>query len=603
MRRHTTFGRALVALSLAALASALVAPPARAGGPLLTKSNGEPVRWARGPVSGGPLNSQTIDAQGRVLYRVDSGTLGSMSNEQAVALVDRIFSLYNGIPTSTIRFVNAGPILDPRTAAPIDINGNNAGLVLGNNPTFQNPIVFDTDGDITGGGGVLGFFSFLQFGSDDSLEEGTVVLNGATIAAAGGPIPFGGVFTHEFGHFAGPLDHEQSNGNIATHGTGSVLPAGFSEAKAYDVYAPFTETLFPFLFDAPFGSQLASGGFGSSGYFVATLDMDTRNALSNLYPAPGYRATDAGSPNGAISGKVVIRTTDGDIPLTGVNVVARRISESSYPVSASTSAFPNNQVQLDGTGVPLIPPARAETDPLATVESVVTGLADPPGEYTLDGLPPGNYLVEIQQINPFALGGSGIGPLGQQIPLPVVEAYNGASESGSSSDDPSAFVPVTVTAGSVTPNIDVVLNGFPTTALSRADEHEPNEKAKKAQRLSLPLLVEGHTSTNDKFRTTIDFGGGSVGTIQDFYQFETDRDITIFVSLDGATNSGDLDLYLLTGKIGKRIPINDDRVLAGSFSPTTHEFLAVHIPPGKYFLGVSAFDGDLDYALRVLVTS
>ncbi|HQR40596.1 MAG TPA: hypothetical protein PLF26_19600, partial [Blastocatellia bacterium] len=89
-----------------------LAPVARAGGPLLVQ-NGVPVRWAHGPVTGpAPLNSQTVDSQGRVLYHVDSGPLGPLSNAQAVELVDRIFGLYNGISTASQKFVNAGPIRD-----------------------------------------------------------------------------------------------------------------------------------------------------------------------------------------------------------------------------------------------------------------------------------------------------------------------------------------------------------------------------------------------------------------------------------------------------------------------------------------------------------
>ena len=325
MRRPSLRHRALAAVAAVA-ACAIFASGTRAGGPLLVAGN-RPVLWNRTAITGPPpLNAQTVDAQGRVLYRVDSGPLGSLTNAQAVALVDRIFGLYNDVPTASIEFVNAGPIRNPSNGEAVDVDDRNVGRYLGNDPTFQNPIIFDDDGQITGSGGVLGFFTFLQFGSGGTVVEGAVVLNGATIDAVGGTVPFAGVFTHEFGHFAGPLDHAQSNGNIATEGEGAVLPPGFTSAQAYDVYAPFTETLYPFLFGAPFGSRLAGLGFDNSGYFVASLDMDTRNALSALYPEPGFSATDPGSPNGAIGGRVLIRTSGGDIPLTGVNVVARRIS-------------------------------------------------------------------------------------------------------------------------------------------------------------------------------------------------------------------------------------------------------------------------------------
>lgn len=577
-------------------------PFARAGGPLLVE-NGQPVRWASGPVTG--QFSQTVDAQGRVLYRVDSGTLGPLSNAQAVALVDRIFGLYNGIPTASLKFVNAGAIHNPRNGDVMDVDSSNVGLVLsGANPTFQNPIIFDSDGSITGGGGVLGFFTFLSFGDDNTLHEGAVVLNGSSVDNVGGPIPFGGVFTHEFGHFAGPLDHAQSNGNIANNGEGAVLPPGFNEAQAFDLYAPYTETLYPFLFGAPFTSQLGAQGFDNSGYFIASLDLDTVTAFSTLYPVPGFRANDIGSPNGAIEGSVLIRTVGGDIPITGINVVARRISEGPYPPAPGTTAYPGNSVTVDSNGVPIPPTPRAETDSLSTVVSGVTGLGFQSGAFRFDGLPPGDYLIELQQINPDALGGSGIGPLGMQITLPVPEYYSGASESGGSTDDPASFSPVVVRAGSVTTGIDVILNGFSDQGVAEVSEVEPNEKKKKAQKLNVPALVTGHVNTGDPSRLTIDFGSQGTASVNDLYAMNLDRDTTFFIVLDAVTGSGDIDLYLLDGAFkGKVLPINSGFILASSLSPTTSEFIGVRLPAGKYYLGVSGFSGQIGYQLRVLTTS
>lgn len=592
-----------VVLSAVAMACAFGAltSNAFAGGPLLTR-NTSPVRWTRSAASGGNLNSQTVDALGRVLYHVDSGPLGPLSNAEAVKIVDRIFNLYTDVPTASIEFVNAGPILDPNTGSPVDVNGSNAGRFLGNNSTFQNPIIFDSDGQITGGGGVLGFFTFLRFNGSGELVEGTVVLNGSAVNSVGGAVPFAGVFTHEFGHFAGPLDHAQSNGNIAANGQGSTIPPGFNTASAFDLYAPFTETLYPFFFRAPFGSQLAGNGFNSSGFFVASLDMDTQNALSAIYPEPGFRATDPGSPNGAIAGSVIIRTASGDIPITGVNVVARRISQGAYPPPPGTTAYPGNNVTTDADGFPLPPPVRAATDPLVTVESVVTGVAQPAGAFLLDGLPPGDYLVEIQQLNPRALGGSGIGPLGTQIPLPEEEFYNGDDESGD--DDPTAFVPVTVRAGEVTGNIDILLNGFPTTALSMAAEAEPNEKPKKAQMLALPIEVMGRAASTDPFKVQMDFGSQGTGPVQDLYKITLNKTATVFISLDSTSGSGDLDLYLLRkGFPKKNIPIDDASVIDFSASPNSNEFVAVEISAGTYFLAVSAFDGNQSYLLRAFVTN
>ena len=591
MNKYVIRATSFAALFLAAVIAVIITPAARAGGPLIV-IDGVATKWPRTLTQGGPLGSQTVDAQGNVLYRVDSGPLGTLSNAEATAIVDRIFGLYSSIPTSSIRFVNAGPILDPRNGQPIDVTGSNIGRIVSNTaPTFQNPIIFDSDGSILGNGGVLGRFGALQLDTDRNLQiEGDVILNGRFVNIIG-RIPFIGVFTHEFGHFAGPLDHAQISGNIAEEGEEATLPVGFSDTQLYDLYAPFTETLYPFLFDAPIGSGLNQfpNQFLDSGFFVASLDMDTRNALSNLYPAFGYRATDPGSPNGEIQGNVVIRTSSGDIPISGINVVARRINRGAYPPPVGTTAYPNNQVTLDSDGVPLPPPDRDVTDSLATASSAVTGLEFGTGTYRIQGLPPGQYLVEVQQVNPGALGGSGIGPnRDQQFPLVVAEQVS----------DPS---PVSVVAGQITSGIDIVLNGFNAAAPAPVDEHESNDKKKKAQRLTFPVEVHGSASDGDSAKIKIDFGEFGTARVHDLYRFTVTTAGTFVIALNPISGTGDLDLYLLDdGFEGKKIPIDDPSIKGISASPQASELIAVKLSPGTYFIGVSAFSGSFDYRLQII---
>jgi hypothetical protein len=575
----------------------IVASWAYAGGPLLV-TNGQPVRWPRHEVRGGPLNTQTVDASGHVLYRVDTGTLGTLTNEQATEFVDRIFGLYSNIPTADIKFVNAGPILDPSTGQPMDVNGSNVGKVLNrNSPTFQNPIIFDSNGAITGQGGVLGFFGFLQLDEDNSaLEEGYVVLNGAALKGtdALSPTSFLGVFTHEFGHFAGPLDHEQINGNIALDGEGSIAPPGLTRAQTYDLYTPFTETLFPFIFRAPIDSQLRTP-FADSGFFVASLDMDTQNALSNLYPTPDYQAS-----RGSIQGRVILKVGDDEIPISGINVVARRISQGIYPPPPGVTAFPTAPA-VDADGVPEIPPAQAATDSLATVSSAVTGLDFGTGTYKIQGLPPGQYMVEIQQINPDALGGSGIGPLGTQFPLPVKEEFfNGA---GNSSNAASVFVPVTLNAGETVGGIDFVINGISTAALTPFNEQEPNDKTKKAQKLTIPADVTAHAAAADSSLLKMIFPDGSVDPIEDLYKFTVTQSETVFIILDPTSGSGDLDMYLFDATVNKKkTSLDDPNLLTFSAGATANEFIGVQLDPGTYIVGVSAFAGNVNYKLKIVTT-
>ena len=574
--------------------AALVCSSVKAGGPLVVL-NGQALRWPRSEVRGGPLNSQTVDASGRVLYRVDSGPLGTLTNKQASALVDRIFNLYTSIPTADIHFANGGPILDPATGDPVDVTSTNAGKFLSSrNPTFQNPIIFDSDGSITGKGGVLGFFGFLQ--SDEttkSIQEGFVVLNGKVLTTNSLSTPsFLGVFTHEFGHFAGPLDHEQSNGNIAASDPGSILPVGFNVAQAFDLYAPFTETLYPFIFDAPTGSQLGNQ-FHDSGFFIGTLDMDTQNALSNLYPTPDYLAS-----RGSIQGNVVLKLGDSEIPISGINVVARRIDQGPYPPLPGTVAFLTGPA-IDGDGIPDSPPAQSATDSLATVSSAVTGVDFGNGTYRIRGLPPGQYLVEIQQIDPRAIRGSGIGPLSTQFPLPVKEEFfNGPRNS---SNSVSVFMPVTVSAGEMTDSIDFVINGISNITPVLVNEREPNEKTKKAQKLDIPVELTGAASSTDDALLKISLPDGSSDPIEDLYRITVDQSRPVFVILEPISGSGDLDLYLFTADVNKkRTSLDDPNLLSFSAGPTANELIGFQLEAGTYFIGVSAFSGSVSYKLRII---
>src|SRR5213593_3421123 len=95
-----------VAVLFGLAATSLVALPCHAGGPLSVRPafNGVPDRWDLSvSIQGAPI--------GVVPYRTDLGSLGLLTNAQAVALTDSFFQAYQSIPTTTIRFQNQGPIL------------------------------------------------------------------------------------------------------------------------------------------------------------------------------------------------------------------------------------------------------------------------------------------------------------------------------------------------------------------------------------------------------------------------------------------------------------------------------------------------------------
>jgi hypothetical protein len=567
---------------------------AEAGGPLFVQNN-IAILWANRVVSGGPLNSTTvtIDGQGRrnVIYHVDGGTLGPLTNEQAVRFTDRIFGEFSNIPTSAIRFVNGGAIRDPDTGQPTDVNDVNIGKFLDpDKPTFQNPIIFDSDGAITGGGGVLGFFGALTFEPDFSaLTEGFVVLNGAVITppALISTTSFLGVFQHEFGHLAGPLDHEQINGSIALFRPEAAIPAGFANrVQTNDLFAPFTETTYPFLYGAPVGSVLRASGFPDSGYFIATLDLDTKNALSSLYPTSGYRAT-----TGSIEGQVFFKASGGGkVPVTGINVVARRIDRAPYPPPLGTQAFPTPPT-LDADGVPSAPPPQAATDSLATASSAVTGLDFGNGTYRIQGLPPGDYIVMVQEILAPATGGSGIGPLQFQLTLPVIEEY---FDKGHTSNVVSNFTPVRVRAGRLTKDVDLEINGLDNDDPEHAKDGPDHATIATAQDLgALPARVSGTASTEDAFAIAA-LGEG----IPDLYKFTTTAARSVvWISLEPHNDKapGDLDLFLI-----RQTPTGGLQLVQFAASNTSHELLGVALGPGTWFVGVGAFDGSVRYELRVM---
>ncbi len=489
-----------------------------------------------------------------------------------------------------------------RTRAPqLNVNGTNVGKFLDDRfPTFQNPIIFDSDGRVVNALGgdafVLGLAGVLTFTSDESsVAEAIVVLNGASLTRGViGTTSFLGVFTHEFGHFAGPLDHQQINGSIADTSSRSLPPpAGFTAAQAYDLYTPFLETMYPFIFDPPAGSQIGAQ-FGNTGFFIATLDMDTMNALSNLYPTSDYQAS-----TGSIDGRVVIRTGGGDIPVAGINVIARRISQGAYVPPLGTPAFLTSPIGVDGDGVPLIPDEQGSTDSLATISSAVTGL-NFGKNYRIGGLPPGQYLVQFQQLDVRFTGGSSVGPLFEQIALPFVEEfYNGPN---SSSNSASIFTTVNVNAGEVTTGIDIILNGFSNATPLAVAEKEPNEKVKKAQKLNtLPVNVTAAAASTDASLLKIDFGGGFSDKVEDLYRITVNTDGFYAISLEPISGTGDLDLWLFTSSVNKKKTSPDDpNLLALGATESSEEFLIIRLAPGTYIIGVSAFAGNQSYRLRVI---
>ncbi len=188
-----------------------------------------------------------------------------------------------------------------------------------------------------------------------------------------------------------------------------------------------------------------------------TPEADDRAWLGYLYPEASV-TTDTGM----ITGQVLLN--DGVTGFQGANVIARRVGDPLIEAISNVSGFLNN--------------------PEASVPHLV-------GYFSLPGLPPGEYTLAIQPINPERM--ATVGFLGtEEVPIPVfppggvAEFYN---SSESATDNPTTSTSLTVTAGSVLEGINIILNAPPGPQVT-VTTSEPNPSLALGQSVDLILTLE-----------------------------------------------------------------------------------------------------------------
>ena len=361
--------------------------------------------------AGGPIGRNGADpirhstAQ-PLSFNLDLGDLAAPWPNSAVApLVADEFARWDAVPGSQLR-IQPGPQLG------VDITTQ--GQILTALNSGQNPVVLDETGQV-----------FEDFGFAGS---GALAFAGPT-APAGSP-----TWTNFFAVIGGQQSAQASEQQlrlILLHEFGHGLGLGHSNANGYLV--------------SGIPTQYENFGFaGTANVEVMYFTAISRATGPLVDDVSGYLALYGDQPHGtagfgAISGRVFM--PDGVTPADGINVIVR-----------------------DRTG--------GAATVFANAASVITCCGGA-GEFFIPALPPGEYSVEITDARSknSEANASYSDPirtdLGTQPTSGGVlgafpgdpEFYNGPDESNNGdSDDPSAFVTVTVTANNVTSGIDIIFN-------------------------------------------------------------------------------------------------------------------------------------------------
>lgn len=378
------------------LALLLPATMAHAGGPLLVRGNGTPYVWSTNPIS----------------YRTDNGPLSAIVGEPAAqSRVRAMFDVWQNVGSSNISYSRAGSINGAAGFTDGDVStGAEYNAVLGTcNSGSQSPIIYDADGTIFTDLGievtsVLGFAGPCAIDASNYLS-GQSVMNGLFQDGQAAPVQditaaeFDAAFVHEFGHFSG-LDHSQINVNCQ-FGCGTDDLTGLP-------------TMFPLLVHVSQG----------------VLSVDDIAWISKLYPQPPGAGSFV-STHGTISGTVFF--SDGESHAQLVNVIARQVDTGLNQDRTTAASVVSGYRFRIFHGNPI----NAAPDSFGSEAPALIGLYEIP-------VPPGNYTVEVESIDPAFTEGSSVGgPI--LIPMP-----------GSA---PAPIGPFNVVAGGTSSGHDIVLIG------------------------------------------------------------------------------------------------------------------------------------------------
>ena len=363
---------------------------------------GQPVRWAGGQVQ----------------YFVDQGPLnGSVTNQQATAMVDAAAALWSAVSTAGVILVDKGPLNE-------DVSGSNIVAVNSQitQPADVTPaatnyplaVIYDADGSVIDaifGSGASqptscqnnGVWVWMDnINPDATIAHGVIVLNGLCATTSNLLAMMSYELERAFGRILG-LDYAQVNPGAAQNGeVGGTL--------GWPVMQPLS------------GNCRQGGGICIPNPSV--LRFDDIAALNRIYPITaanlssfhGKQITAANTVS--IQGTISFRTGVG---MQGVNVVARPLDASGSPLYQYAVSFVSGSYYNGNHGNPVTgwtDTNGKRLDRWGSNDASLQGFFDLRGIPLPPGMTTANYQISFEAIDPLYILADSVGPYIDGQPTP-----------------------------------------------------------------------------------------------------------------------------------------------------------------------------------------